>query len=141
MDIRRISEALPAAERQHLSTCANCQEAVEDLLAVRKIFKGVASVAETGRPWFTTRVMAAIAAREGELTERASTWLAVPKFASRLALASAALLLVASVWLYDRPLPALNQQASVLAAQESLFEPPPPANQEDVLVPLPENNR
>jgi hypothetical protein len=84
--------------------------------------------------------MAAIAARERELSEAASTWLAVPKFASRLAMASGALLLVASTWLYERPLPAPNQQAGTLAAQESLFEPAPPVNQDDVLLNTPENN-
>ena len=92
------------------------------------------------RPWFSTRVVAAIAARERELTEAASTWLAVPKFASRLALASAALLLLTSTWLYEKPLPAPNQQAVSLAAQESLFESSPPANLDDVLVPVQENN-
>jgi hypothetical protein len=84
--------------------------------------------------------MAAIAARERELSEVASTWLAVPKFASRLAMASAALLLVASTWLYERPLSAPNQHASTLAAQESLFEAPPPVNQDDVLINTQENN-
>jgi hypothetical protein len=85
--------------------------------------------------------MAAIAVRERELSKAASTWLAVPKLASRLAMATGALLLVASTWLYERPLPAPNPQASTLAAQESLFESPPPANQDDVLVPEQENNR
>jgi hypothetical protein len=85
--------------------------------------------------------MAAIAARERKLTEAASTWLAVPKFASRLAMASGALLLVASTWLYERPLSMPNQQAANLAAQESLFEAPPSMNQDDVLVPVQENNR
>src|SRR6267142_2539033 len=70
----------------------------------------------------------------------ASTWLAVPKFASRLAVASAALLLVASTWLYEKPPSIPNQQATALAAQELLFEAPPPANQDDVLVPAQENN-
>ena len=84
--------------------------------------------------------MAAIAARERELAEAASTWLAVPKFAARLALASGALLLVTSTWLYERPLPAPSQQASSWTAQESIFEAPPPVNQDDVLVPGQENN-
>src|SRR5882762_2336773 len=140
--IEELSQAWPAAQRAHVAACRSCQEAAQDLLASREIFKGVASSTDTARPWFALRVMAAIAARERELSEMASTWLAVPKLASRLALASGALLLVASTWLYEeRPLPAPNQQASTLAAQESLFEPPPPANQDDRLVPVQENNR
>jgi hypothetical protein len=132
---------LPAAERAHIAACENCLEAAEDILATRKIFKGVTSDAGTGRPWFATRVMGAIAARERELTEAASTWLAVPKFASRLAMASGALLLVATTWLYERPLSTPSQQAATLAAQESLFETPPSMNQDDVLVPVQEKNR
>ena len=45
-----------------------------------------------------------------------------------------------STWLYERRLPTANQQASTLAAQESLFEAPPPMNQDDMLVPVQENN-
>jgi len=138
--MEELSEAWPAAQRNHLATCGRCQEAAQDLLATREIFKGVGSATGMVRPWFSTRVVAAIAARERELTEAASTWLAVPKFASRLALASAALLLLTSTWLYEKPLPAPNQQATSLAAQESLFESSPPANLDDMLVPVQENN-
>lgn len=138
--VEELSAAWPAAQRAHIAACESCQEAAEDLLATREIFKGVGSTREIARPWFANRVMAAIAARERELSEAASTWLAVPKFASRLAMASGALLLVASTWLYERPLPAPNQQAGTLAAQESLFEPAPPVNQDDVLLNTPENN-
>jgi hypothetical protein len=135
-----LSAAWPAAQRNHMAACGPCREAAQDLFAAREIFKGVGSATEMAKPWFATRVMAAIVARERELAEAASTWLAVPKFASRLALASGALLLVASMWLYERPLPAVNQHASTLAAQESLFEAPPPVNQDDVLLNTPENN-
>jgi hypothetical protein len=135
-----LSAAWPAVQRSHLAACGGCREAAQDLLATREIFKGVGSATEMAKPWFATRVMAAIAAGERELAEAASTWLAVPKFASRLALASGALLLVASTWLYERTLPAANQQASTLAAQESLFEAPPATNQDDVLVNVQESN-
>jgi hypothetical protein len=141
VSIRELSEAMSASAQTHIAACANCLEAAQDLLATREIFKGVASKSEMERPWFATRVMGAIAARERELSEAASAWLAVPRFASRLALASGALLLVASTWLYERPLSTPNQQASILAAQESLFEAPPPTSQDDVLVPMQENNR
>jgi hypothetical protein len=138
--VEELSEALSPAERAHLASCENCREAAEDLFATRQIFKGVASAGKMKRPWFATRVMAAIAERERELTEAASTWLAVSKFASRLALASGAVLLVASTWLYERPLSTPNQQASARAAQESLFDAPPSTSQDDVLVNLQENN-
>jgi bacterioferritin-associated ferredoxin len=138
--IQELSEALPPAAQTHVGACGSCQEIAQDLLAAREIFKGVASSTAIERPWFATRVMATIAARERELSEAVSTWLAVPKFASRLAMASGALLLVASTWLYERPLPPASQQASTLAAQESLFETPPSMNQDDVLINMQENN-
>ena len=138
--VEELREAFSPAERNHMAACGSCRETAQDLLATREIFKGVGSATEMAKPWFATRVMAAIVARERELAEAASTWLAVPKFASRLALASGALLLVASTWLYERPLPALNTQSSSLSAQESLFEAPPPMNQDDMLVPVQENN-
>jgi|SRR5437016_10198841 len=138
--IEELNEGWPAAQRNHIAACERCRTAAQDLLATREIFKGVGSATEMARPWFSTRVMAAIAARERELAEAASTCLAVPKFASRLALASAALLLLTSTWLYERPLQAPSQQAASLAAQESLFEAPPLVNQDDVLVPAQEDN-
>ena len=139
--IEELSAGWSPAQRGHIAACERCRTAAQDILTTREILKGVSSSAGPSRPWFSTRVMAAIAARERELAERASTWLAVPKFASRLALASAALLLLTSTWLYERPLRAPNQQAASLAAQESIFETPSPGNQDDVLVPAQENNR
>ncbi len=138
--VEQLSEAWPVEQRDHMAGCGNCQETAQDLLATREIFRGVGSAAEMARPWFATRVMAAIVARERGFSEVASTWMAVPKFALRLAMASGALLLLASTWLYERPLPTPNQQASTLAAQESLFEAPQPMNQDDVLVNTQENN-
>jgi hypothetical protein len=139
--VEELNAAWPAAQRAHIAACESCQEAAEDLLATREIFKGVGSTREIARPWFANRVMAAIAARERELSEAASTWLAVPKLASRLAMASGALLLVASTWLYERPSTAPAKQLAAAASQEYLFEAPSPANQDDLLVPVQENNR
>jgi len=86
--------------------------------------------------------MAGIVARERKLAEAASTWMAVPKFASRLALASGALLLVASTWLYERPSTVPAKQPAAAASQEYLFEAPqPPMNQDDVLISLAEQNQ
>src|ERR1700675_553812 len=113
--VEEWNAAWPAAQRAHITACESCQEAAEDLLATREIFKGVGSTREIARPWFANRVMAALAAREQGISE------------------------VASTWLYERPIAAPNKQPSALAAQESLFESPPPANQDDLLVPVQEN--
>jgi hypothetical protein len=140
--VEQLSEAWPAAQRNHIAACKSCRRAAQDFLTTREIFQGVTSRAGQAGPQFATRVMAAIASRERALSEVASTWLAVPRFASRLALASAALLLVASTWLYERPSPAPAKQPSAAASQEYLFElPQPPMNQDDVLISLAEQNQ
>jgi len=140
--VEALSEVLSPAERTHLTSCEKCREAAQGLLATREIFKGFGSATEMARPWFATRVMAGIAARERELAEAASTWMAVPKFASRLAMASGALLLLTSTWLYERSSTAPAKQPAAAASQEYLFETPqPPMNQDDALISLAEQNQ
>lgn len=51
-------------------------------------------------PFFTKRVMAAIEAREVELTRRSRAWAAIPVFASRLSVVAALLIMMAGTWLY-----------------------------------------
>ncbi len=50
--------------------------------------------------FFAKRVMAAIEAREAEVTGRVRAWAAVPTFASRLSALAVMLLLLAGTWLY-----------------------------------------
>ena len=139
--IEELLEALPPAQRTHFGDCADCREAAQELLAARQLLGVISPNAQEPGPWFVTRVMAAIVAREKELSEVAKTWMAVPKFASRLALVSAALLLVTSTWLYERPFPGPTPEATSIAAQESLFESPAStANQDDVLLIRDERN-
>jgi hypothetical protein len=138
--VDELLAAMPSMARNHFAECLGCQEVAQDLLTARRALKEAVPEAFEPGPWFAGRVIAAIAVRERAIGEAARTWLVVPRFASRLAVASGALLLVASTWLYERPLPAPSQQASSLAAQESLFESPPPMNQDDVLINLQESN-
>ena len=139
--IEELSEAWPAGQRVHIAACKSCQEAAEDLLATREIFKGVASEAEQGRPWFATQVMGAIRARERELALGAGLWNAVPRYASRLAWISAVVLLAGSTWLYERPAAAPNKTATAAPGPEYLFEAPAqPMNQDDVLISMAEKN-
>src|SRR5260370_5666170 len=95
VSIMELSEAMSAAAQTHIGTCASCQEAAQDLLATREIFKGVASNSEMERPWFATRVLAAIPAQQRELSKAPSTGLALPRVASLLAFAADALPLLA----------------------------------------------
>jgi hypothetical protein len=137
-----LTATLGEEQHAHLVMCVTCQEVAQDILAAREIFGDVPSQGSVERPWFATRVMAVIAARERELTEAASTWLAVPKFAARLAMAAGVVLLVGSTWIYKSPNRASTTQPAATANQEYLFDPPPPpVNQDDVLISLAEQNQ
>jgi hypothetical protein len=141
-NLEELTATLAEGQRAHLMACPACREAAQDILEAREIFGDVPSQAAVERPWFATRVMAAISARERELTEAASTWLAVPKFAARLAMAAGVVLLVGSTWLYRSPAKVSPAQPSATANQEYLFDPPPAqANQDDVLISMAEQNQ
>ena len=134
---------LPVAQGGHAAGCADCRTAADEFLRIR-VFLRQASTKPQGleNPWFAGRVMAAIAAREAELEGPAGTWIALPRLASRLALAACAVLLVGSTWLYQRPSKTPGNQSMASAAPEYLFEAPAvPATQDDVLVSLAENNK
>lgn len=130
---QELASALSATARQHVATCAECRAAAEELLSVRALLQALPARTAAPNAAFVPRVMAAIAAREAELRSSLSSWTAIPTLASRLALASAALLLILSTWIYERPVKA-PARTSVDAAPESLFESSPPAaNPDDFL--------
>ncbi len=138
-NLEELIACLPLAQRDHIAACGTCREAALDVLASRKMFKGVAARGEEAGPWFAARVMRAIAAQEQKLSLAVSPWTAVPRFAARLTWAAAIVLLGASAWLYERPAPAPVRQPASASSQEYLFEPPaPPINQDDVLISMAE---
>jgi len=139
--LQEFMEELSPADLDHLGACSQCREAAENLVAVRQIFHGVAGAAESERPFFASRVMAAIAAKERELVELINPWSEVPRFATKLAWISAVLLLAGTTWFYEKHAtepPRLNNGDT---SQESIFEPSPPANQDDVLISMAEAPR
>jgi hypothetical protein len=140
VSVEALLEALPPAQRTHATTCSTCRDAIRDMIETRKLLQGAGPRTDEPGPWFVTRVMAAIAAKEKELSEVTKTWLAVPRFAARLALASCALLLVASTWVFESKSGTSVKQPTV-TAPESLFEAPQPsANQDDILISMSETN-
>lgn len=137
--VEELTDGVPAAIFTHFGACPDCTEAARDLLATRKLLTGIGPAVEEERPWFSARVMAAIAVREKDLEEAARTWLVIPRFASRLVFASAALLLIASTWLYERPAAPSPSRPTAVATPEYIFEAPtPPASQDDVLISMAE---
>ncbi len=132
----------PPGLREHAYVCSDCHDAAEDIVAVRNLVREFEAVPAPG-PWFAPRVMAVIASQEAEQTRAAATWLAVPRFASRLSWAAAAVLLCTCTWLYVRPAaaPPAQQTASAFAS-EHLFDPPAvPASHDDVLSSMTEKDQ
>src|SRR5438270_13151001 len=97
------ASALSPAQQQHLAACSECRRAADDIVITRTLLRNVPRRAEVSAPWFSARVMAAIAAKESELRQSLDAWAAVPRLAARLTWLSALALLVASTWLYQLP--------------------------------------
>jgi hypothetical protein len=122
---------LPAAQQEHLAACPECQAAADDVLISQTLLSNLPPAAATPGPWFAPRVMAAIAAREGELRQSLEAWAAVPRLAARLSWLSALALLVASTWLYQ--LPKSTQTSANNPSTESLFDSAQSGAPDDVL--------
>jgi hypothetical protein len=130
---------LASTQQEHLAACPACQEASSDISTSRIVLRDVPARAASPGPWFASRVMAAIAAKESELRQSLDAWAAVPRLAARLTWLSALALLVASTWLHQ--LPKSTPVSGNEGAVESLFDSPQSsAPQEDVVLPL-ENAR
>lgn len=113
--VAELLAAAPAALQLHVKDCADCQEAAENILATRALLSSLPSSADAAGPWFVPRVMAAIAASKAELARAADTWTFLPKLASRLTWASSVALLLASAWLYQRPVNSTPASPRVVA--------------------------
>lgn len=131
--VEALMSELSAEERRHVEACSDCRKAVQELAATKELFRDVTSYADEERPWFAARVMAAISAREREISAKLSTWTEFSRFAPRFAWVTAVLLLAGSTWFYEKVVraPAYPLNGT---PQESIFEAPQQASQDDVLV-------
>jgi hypothetical protein len=99
-----LRAVLPAEVLAHAENCEACVEAAEIFWAARVLLSEgiVEENAAAMNPFFTTRVMAAIAEREVETRQLVFEWRrTVSQVASKLALVSAGALIVAGTWAYD----------------------------------------
>lgn len=127
------ASALPGAMREHLADCVGCRTVADELFASRALLQKIPLQGAEPGPWFATRVMAAIAARESKLQRSLEAWTVVPKFAARLTWISALALLLAGTWLYQAPKSAPKSGSG--SSVESLFDvAPASATQDDVLI-------
>ena len=130
--------AFPEGVRTHLESCADCRIFAAELLEVRGLLRNDLAGPQPG-PFFLTRVMASIAAREVEVEKRSQIWAAVPHLASRLTLIASLTLLVAGSWLYQPPSHnATTASVSAEQSPEGLVEGSAVTIQDDFLLSSPE---
>jgi hypothetical protein len=89
-------EELPEAPEAHARACGACRTALEEFTETRNALAGIA-VHEPG-PWFATKVMASINAREREEEALDGVWISVRRLAPRLVALSALLLVLGGGW-------------------------------------------
>jgi len=125
-----LAEATPE-QRAHAAICGECHRRLEELAATRDLLSAVPSQTDISRPWFASRVMSAVAAREAELSRALSAWAVVPKLASRVAWATALAILMVVTLIYQKPtVPPSPGEPS----PESLFDnSPSQASHDDLL--------
>jgi hypothetical protein len=137
-ELSELLTAAPAALREHAAACSACRAAAENIPEARALLAELPSHAALAGPWFAPRVMAAIAARKAEFSRAADTWTFLPKLAARLTWASAVALLLASGWLYQKPVSTSPKPVLTDITGEPLVDNAAPANTDDVLVSLAE---
>ncbi len=129
-----VLQRMSSDARGHAGVCRDCRAALEDLVDTRRALQPMSvPVAEAG-PWFATRVMAAIRARENELEERRDgVWLGVRRLAPRLVALCALLLVLGTTWAYQVRQGELARRLE-RSPGESVFESVPAPLNDDVLV-------
>ncbi len=126
-----LAQATPE-QQAHAAQCDECRTRLEELGATRELLAPLQPHSGISRPWFTSRVMSAIAAREAELSRAINAWTIIPKLASRVAWAAGLAILMAVSLFYQKP---ATSQLGTEPSPESLFDnAPSPASHDDVLV-------
>jgi len=127
-------EGMSSEARRHSAECADCREAVEELVETRKALRPMSVPVVEAGPWFATRVMAAIRARENELEERRNgVWLGIRRLAPRLVALCALVLVLGTTWAVQLRRADVATQPEMRPA-ESVFESVPAPLNDDVLV-------
>jgi hypothetical protein len=126
-------EAIPTTLTQHMASCVECRVAVDQLFESRALLSSLPKQAEEARPWFATRVMAAIDEQESKLERSLEPWIVVPRLASRLAWVSALVLLLSGSWLVGRHSTGSAWIPTDLAGETYIDRHPVPVDNDDVL--------
>jgi hypothetical protein len=125
---------LPEAAREHSARCAECEAAARDCAETRRALEPMKKNTPEAGPWFSRRVMQAIAAQEEELEERQSGfWISVRRLAPRLVAFATLVLVLGGTWAIQVQRLSGHRGPEVRPA-EGIFEtlPSTPAN-DDVI--------
>jgi hypothetical protein len=125
-------ERMRLEAREHAQLCAGCDDAVRELVGTRLALQPLIQDKTEPGPWFATRVMATIAAKEKEFEEGNSVWINVRRLAPRLVVVSTLLLMLGGTWALQ--LRQADHSASQRPAAEGLFESFPAAPYNDDLM-------
>jgi hypothetical protein len=125
---------LTDAAREHANGCAECREALADFAETRSTLARMEETLPDPGPWFTRRVMNAIAAQEAEIEEKLNGfWIGVRRLAPRLVAFAALLLALGGTWAMQ--VQRSSQQRGIdLHSADGIFESVPntPANDDVV---------
>jgi len=123
---------LPVGASEHAPHCAECRAALEDFAETRQAFLGSASKGAVPGPWFTARVMNAIASQEHEREERQEGfWIGVRRLAPRLVALATLLLMLGGTWAFQER---RAHRALEMGPAEGIFENVPSAPVNDDVI-------
>jgi hypothetical protein len=128
----KVLEELSAESRAHAARCLGCRGAVEQFAEARNLLRPLTQTQAEPGPWFVTRVMAAIEARERE-EEREGVWANVRRLAPRMVAICTLLLVLGGTWAIS--VSHTEMKRTTIEPYEALFEPGPavPLN-DDVMI-------
>ena len=110
------------ATRGHAEVCEDCRAAVEAMSLTRRELARLSEAALEPGPWFTTRVLGAIRAKESEIEEKKNgVWVSVRRLAPRLVAVCTLLLVLGGTWALEVRKAEEARQAEMRPV-ESLFD-------------------
>jgi len=134
-DAGALLTQLPEEVRAHAAGCAECQAALQDSVDTRQVLAAMNSNSPQPGPWFTARVMNAIAAQEQAMEERQNGfWVNVRRLAPRLVALATLLLMLGGTWAFQERRAASRVQGAQMGPIESIFEGAPATPPNDDII-------
>ena len=126
LSVENLLEELPEEMKAHGVRCEACRATLEEFVETRNALAGMSMNTPQAGPWFTARVMSAIAAKEREDEARDGVWISVRRLAPRLVAVSALLLVLGGSWALEqsqRNLPTADRRGGDLVFDSSAVPP------------------